>query len=456
MANDILYVEDYPRGSGENYDSARIRRALGAAIDGGYGEVRFAPIDYDLNEPVDIEPVNGLKLSGTRGKTRFLRTASGVTGVAFRLSPDVGETIENVIFEGLTFYGGMTNIDELGTRRARKSGSGPTDGEGGAEIIYADGMLRGAVHSNGDLAVYWNSNSEEVDNPYGVTRNIFVRDCEFLGLQGLPVFFRGARGTTSVEQSHLLRCLDPGWVYCEDARFDNNLSEYSMDNGCSLSRGCVNVRATNNTILAPWFNGVWVAGFHQDPPSGSTPVPKPTYGPRQVVVDGNTIVRPGEHGINGADSNGRFAITGNLIFDAIPPADTGATRGAGIVIGAWDSDRMPLSVTITGNTIENVARSAIDVRNARSITINGNTLRGIGSRNNPDGTPRPGGATQRVGIYVGGLNNLSVISVTGNTVADQRGGAAAMYYGISIPSGAASRVVNGNAVYGSSNGNNLP
>ena len=455
MPDDIIYVEDFPREPDENYDSARIERAIEFAVSEGHGAVRFAAIDYDLNVPVRIPLVNGLKLSGTRGKTRFLRTASGETSAAFSLAPAAGETIQNLIFEGLTFWGGMTNIPELGAYRARRAGSGPTQSEGGVEIVFAAGMLKAAVSCSGDLTPYWNVDGPQ-PNPYGVCRDIFVRDCEFIGQQGLPVLFRGVRGVSSIENSRLLRCLDPGWIYCEDARFVNNLSEYSMDNGCSLSRGCTNARAVNNTIISPWFNGVWVAGFSQDQPTTDRISPLPDHGPRNAVVEGNTITRAGEHGVNGQGSYGRLAVVGNNIVDTTPPTNTGATRGAGIVVGAWSNTEMPLSVTVSGNVIDGVARSCIDIRDARSTTIAGNTLRTVGSRTNPDGSTRPGGATQRVGIYVGGLNNLSVIAVTGNTVADQRGAASAMYYGISIPAGAAVRVVSGNAVHGASNGNNLP
>ncbi|GAA4776932.1 hypothetical protein GCM10023351_22120 [Microbacterium gilvum] len=174
------------------------------------------------------------------------------------------------------------------------------------------------------------------------------------------------------------------------------------------------------------------------------------------MVESNTITRAGEYGIYGRDSYGRFVLVGNNILDTIPPEGTGATRGAGIVIDAWSADEMPLSVTINGNTIDGVARSCIDVRNARSVTISGNTLRTVGSKTNPDGTIRPGQATQRVGVYVGGLNALTVVAVVGNTIADQRGAASAMFFGISIPAGAGARVVEGNAVFGAENGNNLP
>ncbi|WP_345439099.1 right-handed parallel beta-helix repeat-containing protein [Microbacterium gilvum] len=450
----LALVDRYP--SSDSWDSSRIANAIEDALTRGLGGVLFSARDYDLNVPVVIPPVDGFILQGIRGQTRFTRTANGVTGTAFRMAPPIGTTIKNIVFDGLTFWGGMTNIADLGTRRARRSGSGATESEGGAEIVFSDARLRAAISCEGDLAKYWNSAGDDVPNQYGVTRDVYVRNCEFVGLQGLPVFFRGARGVSSVESSRFQRCLDPGWVYCEDARFEHNLSEYSMDNGCSLSRGCVNVRAVGNTIIAPWFNGIWVGGFRQDPPTGSTPSPKPTFGPRNVVVESNTITRAGEYGIYGRDSYGRFVLVGNNILDTIPPEGTGATRGAGIVIDAWSADEMPLSVTINGNTIDGVARSCIDVRNARSVTISGNTLRTVGSKTNPDGTIRPGQATQRVGVYVGGLNALTVVAVVGNTIADQRGAASAMFFGISIPAGAGARVVEGNAVFGAENGNNLP
>lgn len=279
------------RKSNDEFDSARVQAAIDDAVERGLGGVLFSSRTYELNEPVRVPPVRGFLLQGVGG-TRFQRTVAGVTGAAFVISGESGDVHEDIRFENLSFFGGMKNIDELGTLRARGQKNGKSASTGDAEVFWQPGTLRSAISVSGDLSSYWDTNGDDAENPHGVVRNVTVDNCTFRGIAGLPVFFRGVRGRALLTNSYLLRCLDPGWVYCESAQFTTNRSEYSMDNGASLSRGCGHAIATDNSVHGAWYNGIWVGGFRQAPPKNGISV-RPGPGPaRFVVVDAISHVFP--------------------------------------------------------------------------------------------------------------------------------------------------------------------
>lgn len=437
------------RMSRDEFDSALIQAAIDDAVERGLGGVLFGSRAYELNEPIRIPPVRGFLLQGVGGTT-FQRTAAGETGAAFVIAGDRGDVHEDIRFEGLSFYGGMKNIDELGTKRARGQRNGRSASTGDAEVFWNPGTLRSALSVSGDLSSYWDTSGNDADNPHGVVRNVIVDKCNFRGIAGLPVFFRGVRGMAQLTNSYLLRCLDPGWVYCESAQFTTNRSEYSMDNGASLSRGCHHAVATGNSIHGAWFNGIWVGGFRQDPPEQGISV-RPGPGPARVVVASNTVEDCGECGVYAGDAIGQVSITGNTIFGIHPTSGTSKSQGVGILASEWRRDDIPRAVTISGNTIEDTARGGIICGQARVITVSGNTLRLIGTRTFPDGSSRDGSrGTQRIGIGYGAEGNLSgsnAVSVTGNTIADHRGPSSATRYPIYFPKGG-QQLIEGNLAVG--------
>jgi len=437
------------RKSHDKFDSARIQAAIDDAVERGLGGVLFSSRVYELNEPVRIPPVRGFILQGVGGTT-FQRTASGVTRVAFVISGQVGDVHEDIRFENLSFYGGMKNIDELGTRSARGQKNGYSVSTGDAEVFWHAGMLRAAISVSGDLSSYWGTDGQDAENPHGIVRNVTVENCSFRGVAGLPVFFRGVRGKALLTNSYLLRCLDPGWVYCESAQFTTNRSEYSMDNGASLSRGCLHAIATGNTILGAWYNGIWVGGFHQDRPTKGIAI-QPGPGPGRIAVTSNTIENCGQCGIYAGDASGQVTITGNTVFKIHPTNKSSRLQGVGILASEWADNNIPRAVTITGNTIEDTARGGIICGQSRATTVSGNTLRLIGTRTFPDGSPRKGhNGMQRVGIGYGARGTPSkstAIVVTGNTIADHRGPYSATRYPIYFPEGG-QQMIEGNLAVG--------
>ena len=187
------------RKSHDKFDSARIQAAIDDAVERGLGGVLFSSRVYELNEPVRIPPVRGFILQGVGGTT-FQRTASGATGAAFVIAGGTGDLHEDIRFENLSFYGGMKNLAELGSRRARGRKNGRSASKGQAEVFWNEGTLRSAISVSGDLSSYWDTNGDDAENPHGVVRNITVDNCAFRGIAGLPVYLPRGQGSGTSHQ----------------------------------------------------------------------------------------------------------------------------------------------------------------------------------------------------------------------------------------------------------------
>lgn len=155
------------RMSRDEFDSALIQAAIDDAVERGLGGVLFGSRAYELNEPIRIPPVRGFLLQGVGGTT-FQRTAAGVTEAAFVIAGDRDDVHEDIRFEGLSFYGGMKNIDELGSNRARGQNNGRSISIGDAEVVWNSGTLRSAISVSGDLSSYWASNKDDAVVPLNV------------------------------------------------------------------------------------------------------------------------------------------------------------------------------------------------------------------------------------------------------------------------------------------------
>jgi len=435
-------------------DAARIKAAIESAITFGIGHVRFAPRPYDVRETVVIPPCSGLVLDGVPGRTVLKNFGTGEYSRLFHIAPPVGETVENVRFRGLTFDGGITNLEQLGTQRARQIGGSPA---AGSPTITWGPRFNTAILAQGDLALQENSSSPDPLPPVnGVVRDIRVESCAFIGTFSLPVFFQGVRGKTLVEGSSFLRCLDPGFVYCENAEFSRNVSYYSADNGVSLSRGCVVAKAINNEFYSPWFNGVWVAGFDA---TGTMPN-APSYrmkgapGPKKVLVEHNYIEGPGEHGVNAVDQSGYVQINNNEISAVRPTSPTDQDSGVGIVALAFPG-QVGITLQIVGNTIEGCSRGGVLARGFRIIQINSNILRNVSTRYFQNGTTERSSLansaqSQQFGISSGtesAMDTLTVLEIVGNIIANYEATQAFANYPIWYPGADSRRKIKDNLAH---------
>lgn len=441
----MVFVDGY--GDAEDGDSTRVQAAVNDAVRRGLGGVVFAARTYDITVPIVIPPVAGFAMQGVRGSTVITRRTTGQTSTAFRIRGKKGDKHSGIHFAGLTFVGGMRNIDELGTRRARGKYNGQSISTGDAEVFWNDGVLRTAISIDGNLT-HLVAAGVKKPNEFGRVRDVTITDCDFLGMPSLPVFLRGIAGQALLTGCLLRRSLDPGWIFCESAQFIGNRSEYSMDNGVSLSRECDQVVAADNTIVGAWFSGVSVAGFA--PESSLVPLPPPAAGPRRATVTGNVIEMSGKHGITAHLSGGELTISGNTIMSTLTTSKTDALDGVGILVSEWTAGDMPRSVTISGNTIDEASRGGILVRNARSATITGNTVRNVGVANAPDGSRRDGTAGVHLfGIGSGdgaALDAGSTMLVVGNSIVDHRGTKACTHHPVHFRGGV--RLVQNNLAFG--------
>lgn len=411
-------MDDYP---GAN-DSAKTQAAVTDAVTRGFGGVVFAGRDYIMTTAINIPPVSGLTLTGVHDKTWFRMADGGYLGSLFIISGNPGDVHENIEFNGISIHGGMSNIAALGTQRARGQGF-VTPVPDSPEVTYSYRIVTGIL-ARGDLSQYWNSEGDQ-PNPYGLIRNINVINCNFVGTSGLPVFFQGVRGYSRVLQSYLLRCLDPGWVFCEVAQFSDNLSEFSMDNGVSLSRGCVSAICSNNVIRYPWSSAIWVAGFAQSAPAAPAIGLKSAGGPTRATITGNIIEWAGAMGIQLSDASAAatITVTGNTIVNCIPVSSTSTTAGLAIEAGPL-TGAVPQTLTITGNSITTARRGGILASGFRATVISNNSLSNFSTRYYQDGVTERTGNAQRFGIASGTDTNLappSIISITGNVLSNTTG-----------------------------------
>lgn len=440
-------VDDYTGAD----DSARANAAIADAITRGLGGVEFAGRDYIMTTAVVIPPVSGFEIVGVADKTFFRMAPGGYLSSLFVISGDSGQVHENIKFRGLSIHGGMSNIAALGTQRARGQGF-VTPVPDSPEVTYSYRIVTGIL-ARGDMSEYWNSAGDQ-PNPYGRVKNIDIVDCNFIGTSGLPVFFQGVRGYSRLLQSYLLRCLDPGWVYCEVAQFSDNLSEFSMDNGVSLSRGCISAICSNNVIRYAWSSAIWVAGFAQSAPAAPAIGLKSAGGPTRATITGNIVEWPGAMGIQLSDASAAatITVTGNTIVNCIPVSSTSTTAGLGIEAGPL-TGAVPQALTIVGNSITTCRRGGILASGFRAINISNNSLSNTSRQFYQDGVTERTGNDQRFGIASGTDTPIaapSMVAIIGNILSNTTGTQANVLNPIYYP-GSVGRMIQNNIANNSLN-----
>lgn len=419
-ASGIFHVDDYDGTTNE-----MILAAINAAADAGGGIVQFAARRYDITDEIRIPKCSNVTFQGVKGATVIGRS-EGAGGNAFVIGENslsggyltAADTLENLVFRGLTFDGGVRNIKELGTGKARHQRSGSHRGDTPL-FDWGPGIGQGInIFANKSELV--NTDNEDITTDWPVVKNVLVEDCNFYGTSGLPVFFKGVEGPCVVTKCYFERCLDPGFAFCEDARFINNTNMYSMDNGVSASRGCVSATITGNHVEKPWYNGVWIAGFVQAP--FMNPTLKTGDAPEMSIVTDNTLIDCTEAGVYGILMKGYSIIANNIIRQVRPY--TGETQGVGIIANAPNATP-GYGLVISGNQIVGAERGGIIARGFRMMNITNNNIRNAGTRTFPDGSDRNGGVTQNFG-YTWGHATLHVdepnaLIFSGNVISDTRG-----------------------------------
>ncbi len=259
-----------------------------------------------------------------------------------------------------------------------------------------------------------------------------MRDVRVFGIEGLPLFFTGIRGTVTITDYVAERCLDTGFTFNESVIFHGNHVRFSADNGVSLSRGNGSVVCIANHFSDSFYYGVWVAGFEGD------------AGPTNVVVTGNAIGRSHLGGVTARASAARGVIANNVIDTVYRAANgdggTGIQLGGTTATGAWSTD-----LVVRDNLIVDANRGGIVLGPLmRNVSIEGNMIIRPGIASDFTGVPIEADAVnQNYGVLVtgGSGNDWANIFITGNTFIDDRDTPVANY-GVYVTAAASNRVKN--------------
>ncbi|MEL5992366.1 right-handed parallel beta-helix repeat-containing protein [Microbacterium phosphatis] len=411
-------------------DDQAIRRAAEAAASAGGGTVLLSQPVYHLGSPVAL---NGLSDVTFESRSRsVIRAANAAVKLeAFVGAPGARDAdgaplddagASQITIRGLTFDGGLVNgadldaetfydVDEEGRRVVAGTGAFARDARTYLPAGADDQQPREALFR----AVFVAGDADPSSRTSLRFSNILIEQVRLIGIASLPIYLRGVRGLAAVDDSYAYRCLDIGFTYCENVRFNRNHIEYSADNGVSISRGNSNVNCSANIITKAWYYGIHLGGFGDE------------AGAQHVSCTGNTVVHSGQIGINLYDAPADVTVTGNLIADVHRGATDDQTdvQGYGMLIQGLKSEQAR-NIVITGNSFARAHRAGICISQfAEDILIAGNVFHRIGMPTLPDGrVAEPGGSWNYVVGRPGGpggrAGTVRRIVVAGNAMFDDR------------------------------------
>ena len=90
--------------------------------------------------------------------------------------------------------------------------------------------------------------------------SVIIDKCDFLNFSSLPIFFYFFYNAR-VTNSKFYKTLDPGFVFCNNVVWSNNITEFCADNGVSMSRGNNNVIVESSIFKDCQGTGIWISGF---------------------------------------------------------------------------------------------------------------------------------------------------------------------------------------------------
>lgn len=372
---------------GETSDSEAWQRAISAAKTFNLPTVVAEKQSYDIFTRIDLGGCNNLTIQGIGNRYVTLRSNNPAGTNIFGTSA----SLSNVTLKNLNFEGTVIEQPTAPTR-ARTYGPNP---------------LKSAVYLYGDLTV----------GEVKVINNFTIDNCRIYGTSELPVVLSGLRGTTSIVNSVIDNCYDPGFLFCEYAVFTHNRVLRGRDNGVSLSRGCQRILCTDNSFENCCYWGVWVGGWDAD------------AGPSEIIIANNHGKGFGQGGIYAGGAAKKGVISGNRFSDVrrgavdIPADDFGyglylGGRGPAGAVTDYSENWL-----IVGNTFESIGKGGIAFTyGVRNVSIQSNTFRDIGSQYLSNGTTAITSADtgQNFGILNLGGADVSNVFIQGNYFIDTR------------------------------------
>ena len=421
-SNGVLIVERFTE-NGDSDDETWQRTIDYAVANGGGFTIKGTRNEYFFRAPVNPLGLKNSILMGLGKYETVIRAAEGSGDLlsAFHVpSVSSSDELSNVKFTKLRFDGSMSG-SYTGHVRDR---------------TFDDDRISSAIFLSG------NGVPTETSNPK--ISNIIITDCSFIGMESLPVHIRGA-SFVDFNQNHLVRCLDPGFIHTETLYATKNRSEWSADNGLSISRGCTNIYVLDNIIQGSFFAGIHVGGFDDE------------AGPRTGLVRGNIVKNSAMYGISAEEGSCDLLITENIIDGVKRGVGTWASDsnsilyGSGILVGGVHSDStnednfegyssLAENNRIINNVVVNAERFGIVWYGVDGLTVIDNEVLDVGSSHMVDGTTVIVDDNKFRNIAVGPFTPRSGstknVRVRGNLISDRRSPSITNYgiydrYGIS-------------------------
>lgn len=221
-------------------------------------------------------------------------------------------------------------------------------------------------------------------NPGNDDAEVVIRNCAFYDFQSYPFQVWHFR-RVEVSGCYFTRCKDPGFLFCQNVIFNNNMIEWGADNGVSISRGCKNFTATGNVIRDCEIAGIWVAGYTPTAVTSSTLTITGTYtqGGAVTVTSSNAsfwnyqylntyflVEKSGNTVVVKITAISSFTVATGIAVQAVPAALQGAASDS------WEHapGTGPESFTVTGNTIVGCDTGVRGTAAARRGNVSGNTI----------------------------------------------------------------------------------
>ena len=210
-----------------------------------------------------------------------------------------------------------------------------------------------------------------------------IDKCDFLNFSSLPIFFYFFYNV-KITNSKFYKTLDPGFVFCNNVIWSNNICEYIADNGVSMSRGNQNVVVESSIFKDLQGSGVWVSGY---PITGTGTIT--ATGASYNVLDQVTLTSSanqfGSNWVNSylTQNSGSLEATYKII--SISSASTAigicintinvAFQGTPISNWEWSPSAGPSNYIVSDNIIIGARESGVFGMTGNSIgTINSNTI----------------------------------------------------------------------------------
>jgi hypothetical protein len=311
------------------------------------GKPIFVPTgEYDIGDGVLIPSGQDLILIGDEAGQVVIKGNQDFNGFKNTSSTPVGR----VIVKNITFDGGVTRTT----------------------FPYADSIPLNPRGFRSGISLF----GDKTDSI------VLIESCVFRNFSSLP-FLLSYFAHALVTNCQFIRTFDPGFRWCRKIIFSNNLTEFSADNGVSISRGCKHVTVTGNIFKDCEESGVWLSGYGVALTGNVTLTGSYTAGSVVTLTAASANFDSSMIGgyitlINGTDEatvkiteTPSSTVANGIAVNAVPASLQAVATGTWNLSPAFGVD----GATITGNLIIGCLETGVrgDIA-ARNFVVNGNTF----------------------------------------------------------------------------------